>query len=320
MFAILHDDDGRLAWSEAPEPVLGPGQLLLRVAATAVNRADLLQRRGQYPPPPGASSILGLEAAGEVLAVGEGVTGWAPGARCMALLSGGGYAERAVVDAGHALPIPENLEDWEAAAIVEVFATAFLNLVELGRLQAGERVLIHGGSGGVGCAAIQLAVSLGAEVWTTARQSKLEAVRALGAAQAFDFTAPDLEASLRAAGRVNVVLDVLGAKALALNLDLLEADGRLLFVGLQGGRRAELDLLPLLLRRLTLRGCTLRALPAERKTALLARFAREVLPRLASGELRPVVHARYPLPDAERAHACMQASEHVGKLVLEVPR
>lgn len=319
MHAIHCAEDGGLSWREAPDLEAGPGQLVLRVVATAVNRADLLQRAGHYPPPPGASPILGLEAAGEVLSVGEGVSGWAPGTPCMALLTGGGYAEQALVDARHVLPVPAGLALWEAAALMEAYLTAYLNLVILGELREGERVLVHGGSGGVGTAALQLGAALGAEVWTTARATNLEAVRSLGAQRAVDYAAPDAFEALRSSGRVDVILDVLGAKALSSNLDLLADDGRLLLVGLLGGRRAEIDLVPLLARRLTVRGSTLRALPAERKGALIERFALEVLPRFDARELRAVVHQRFPLPEADRAHACMRAGGHVGKLVLEVP-
>ena len=319
MFAIHCSDDGALSWAETPDPELGPGELVVQVAATAVNRADLLQRQGHYPPPPGASSILGLEAAGSVLAVGEEVDGWSVGDRCMALLPGGGYAQRVAVDARHVLPWPEGCDAVQAAAIMEAYVTAYLNLVELGSLSVGERVLVHGASGGVGSAAVQLANELGAVVWATARPSKTEQVSALGAARVFDYLAPDVDAQLREAGHVNVILDVLGAKGLASNLALLAPDGRLLLLGLLGGRRGEIDLLPLLTQRLTVRGCTLRAMPAERKGELIAACGRELIPRIEDGRLRPVVHRSFPITEAEAAHACMQAGEHVGKLVLEVP-
>ncbi|MCA8921791.1 MAG: NAD(P)H-quinone oxidoreductase [Planctomycetes bacterium] len=319
MHAIHSDPDGALRWAEAPDPIAGPGELVVRVAACGVNRADLLQRRGLYPPPHGASPILGLEAAGEVLELGPGVQGWTAGAPCMALLAGGGYAQRVAVDARHVLPLPPGVDPIHAAALMEAFVTAYLNLVVLGELKVGERVLIHGGSGGVGTAAIQLANALDAAVWASARGSKAEQVRALGATQTFDYLAPDFAAQLHAAGHFDVVLDVLGAKGLSMNLELLAPDGRLLLVGLLGGRRAEVDLLPILSRRLTVRGSTLRALPAERKAELIAAFARDVLPLFADGRLRPLVDRSFPIAEADAAHARMQAGEHVGKLVLEVP-
>lgn len=322
MRAILVERPGDasvLRWGEHPDPVAGPGQVVLRVRATAVNRADVLQRQGHYPPPPGASPLLGLEAAGEVAEVGPGVGRWAPGDPAMALLAGGGYAERVAVDARHLLPIPAAVGLPDAGAVPEVFLTAWLNLFELGGLQPGERVLVQGGSGGVGTAALQLARHHGAEVWTTAGgDERCARCLALGAHVALDHRREDFAARLKAAGGANLVLDILGARALRANLDALAPDGRLVIIGLQGGRKAELDLLPLLSRRLTVRGSTLRPRGDDDKARLVARFRAEVWPLLDAGTVRPVVHTRLPLAAAAEAHRLLESSGHFGKILLTV--
>lgn len=307
-----------LRWDEVPDPVAGPGELVIAVAATSVNRADLLQRRGLYPPPPGASPLLGLEAAGRVLSLGPGVTAFAPGQAVMALLPGGGYAERVAVDAGCVLPVPERVGLPAAGGLMETFLTAWLNLRRLGGLEAGERVLIHGGAGGVGTAAIQVARSLGAEVWVTAGSpERLSRCAELGATGLIDHRAEDFVARLRAAGGAHVILDLMGAAYLARNLDALADDGRLIVIGLQGGAKGELSLLPLLQRRLRLIGSTLRTLPLARKRELVADFARQALPRFETGELRVPVERAFPLPEAAAAHAALDARPGpVGKLLL----
>jgi putative PIG3 family NAD(P)H quinone oxidoreductase len=320
MRAILYDEEGNLRWGEAPTPEPGPGEVRLRVVSTSVNRADLLQKRGLYPPPPGASSILGLEAAGRVDAVGEGVDGWSVGDEAMALLAGGGYAEAVVADARHLMPVPASLALEDAGAVPEVFLTAWLNLAGVASLSPGERVLIHGGSGGVGTAAIQIARRLGAEVWTTAGSPERCARCAeLGAHRAFDYHHPDVWRAARAEGGVDVVLDVIGAKTLAENLAALRHDGRLVVIGLQGGRTAEVDLLPMMTRRLRIVGSTLRPQSADSKAGLVARFRAVCGPALDSGELRPLISDRMALPLAELAHARMLESGHFGKILLTVP-
>lgn len=320
MRAIACDDQGGLRWAEVEDPVCGPGELRLRVKATAVNRADLLQRAGHYPPPPGASPILGLEAAGVVEQVGRDVVGWREGDEAMALLAGGGYAERVTVDARHALPIPRAVGLPAAGGVMEVFVTAWLNLFEVGHLAAGERVLIHGGASGVGTAAVQLARAFGAEPWVTAgTPAKLDACAALGAVAGVDHHLDDFVARLRAAGGAQLILDCIGAKYLARNLDALADDGRLIVIGLQGGARAELSLATLLSRRLTIVGSTLRALSADRKAAVIARFRQRVWPLLDDGALRVVVDRVLPIEAAAEAHAVLERSEHVGKVVLTLP-
>lgn len=307
-----------LRWVDAPEPTLGPGQLLLRVRATSVNRADVLQRLGRYPPPKGVTEVPGLEAAGEVLDLGAGVTGWRRGDLAMALLAGGGHAERVAVDAAHCLRVPASVGLPAAGGLMEVFVTAWLNLVEVGRLAAGERLLVHGGAGGVGTAALQVARLLGARVWATARREKLERCRALGAT-AIDHEAEDFVAALRAAGGADVVLDVMGAKYLARNLEALADDGRLVVIGLQGGLAAELPLGQLLARRLTIAGSTLRALPAARKAAVIARAGARLLSAFEAGELRVVVDRVMSIERAAEAHALVESYGNVGKVLLEVP-
>jgi len=300
---------------DCPAPEGRSGWLRIEVQATAVNRADLLQRRGFYPPPPGASELLGLEAAGRVLeAAGE----FQVGDSVMALLPGGGYASEVVVDPRHVVPVPEAVGFPEAGGVMEVFLTAYLNLSPLGRLQAGERVLIHGGSGGVGTAAIQWAKRVGAEVWVTASAAKLERCRALGATRALDYASEDFAGELEAAGGADLILDCVGAKYLALNLRALRDHGRLVVIGLQGGRKAELDLLALLQGRKQLLGSTLRTLDADRKASLIADFRLEVLPLLASGALKLVVEGSYPLADAAAAHSALAGGAAFGKILLEV--
>jgi putative PIG3 family NAD(P)H quinone oxidoreductase len=315
VFAITFETPGDadvLRYGELPDPTPTPGELLIETVATSVNRADLLQRRGHYPPPRGASPLLGLEVAGRVL---EAAGGFSEGDEVMALLAGGGYATRVVVDARHALPVPAGVGLPEAAGVMEVFLTTYLNLSEIAGLSPGERVLIHGGSGGVGQAAIQWAKQVGAEVWTTASAPKLERCRALGAT-ALDYRADDFTAVLREAGGANVVLDCLGAKYLDRNLKALASDGRLVVIGLQGGVRAELDLARLLSRRLRVFGSTLRSLTADRKATLVERFRERVWPLLDTGHLKAVVHAALPLSEAADAHRLLEAGEVVGKLLL----
>jgi putative PIG3 family NAD(P)H quinone oxidoreductase len=306
--------------STVPDPVPGPGQVLVDVAAAGVNRADLLQRAGHYPSPPGAPEWPGLEVSGTVAALGPGVTGWSVGDAVCALLGGGGYAERVAVDAGHVLPVPRGVDVVDAAGLPEAVCTAWSNLVDVGRLRAGERVLVHGGSGGVGSVAIQIAAALGAVVLTTAGGPERAArCRDLGAAVAIDHRDDDVPAAVRAAtggAGVDVVLDVLGAGALDSNLRLLATEGRLVVIGLQRGRRAELDLALLLQRRASVAGTTLRSRPAEQKAALVAAVGEHVWPMVADGRVRPVVHARLPLDRAADAHRMLDSGEVFGKLLL----
>ncbi len=315
-------DESVLRVGEAPAPALGPGALRIRVVATAVNRADLLQRQGMYPPPPGASPILGLECAGTVSEIGPGVSGWRVGDRVMALLTGGGYAEEVVVDAGSAMPVPESLPLEQAAAVPEVFLTAYLNLFELGGLAAGGTALVHGGGSGVGTAAIQLCKAAGAHVYVTAgSDAKCRRCRDLGADLAVNYRSDSFAARVQDAtgGRgVDVVLDPIGAAYLADNLKSLAIGGRLVVIGLMGGVKAELPLAALLARRLSVIGSTLRSRSAEEKAAIIAGFQRRFGADLEAGKIRPVIDRVLPLEAVADAHRAMKASEHFGKIVLRL--
>jgi tumor protein p53-inducible protein 3 len=317
-----YGDESVMRLGEAPPPALVPGALRLRVAATAVNRADLLQRQGFYPPPPGGSEILGLECAGEVVEVGPGVAGWRPGERAMALLPGGGYAEEVVVDAGSALHVPERLSLEEAAAVPEVFLTVFLNVFELGALPEGGVALVHGGGSGIGTAAIQLVKAAGGRIVVTAgSDAKCAQCRALGADVAVNYRSGDFAAACREAtdGRgVDVVLDSIGAAYLEKNLASLGVGGHLVLIGLMGGAKAEIGLGALLARRLQLIGSTLRTRPVAEKARIAAGFAARFGEALARGEIRPVVDRVPPLAQAADAHRALKASEHFGKIVLRV--
>ena len=310
---------GALKIAERPDPVAGPGQVLIRVRAAGVNRPDLLQRTGTYPPPPGASDVLGLEIAGEIEAVGEGVTRWAVGDRVCALLGGGGYAELAVVDARHVLPIPEGLDYVQAAVLPETVFTVFANVFESGALKAGETLLIHGATSGIGVTAIQMAKAAGARVIATSRGAdKAAAAKALGADISLDAKSEDLEAQIREAGGADVVLDMVGRDYAALNLNSLNAGGRWVVIASLTGPKVEMDLQRIMLKRLTLTGSTLRSRPADEKARLTAAVEATAWPWVASGKVKPPVQAVFALEQAADAHAELEAGEHIGKIVLSV--
>ena len=315
-------DEDVMRVGDAPEPELGAGDLRIRVAAAGVNRADLLQRQGLYPPPPGASPILGLECAGEVIEVGSSVSGWKAGDRAMALLTGGGYAEQVVVDAGSAMHVPDAISDEEAGAIPEVFLTVFLNVFQLGALPDGGSLLVHGGGSGIGTAAIQLAKAAGATVVVTAGSvEKCERCLALGADAAVNYRTEDfLEGAKKATdGRgVDVVLDSIGAPYLEQNLKALALGGRLVLIGLMGGAKAEANLGLLVAKRLSVIGSTLRARPAAEKAEIVRGFHDRFGAYLADGRLGATVDRVLPLESAPDAHRAMKASEHFGKIVLRV--
>jgi putative PIG3 family NAD(P)H quinone oxidoreductase len=314
--------DARLVLGDAPEPKPGPNEVAIAVCATAVNRADLLQRRGLYPPPPGASPILGLECAGRIDELGSEVRGFERGERVMALLPGGGYAERVCVDAGSLMRIPERLDFAQAAAVPEVFLTCDLNLFQIAGARAGEFVLVHGGGSGIGTTAIQLLRQQGARVIVTAGSAaKCERCLALGAERAIDYKAGEFAAAVleHTDGQgAHVVLDSIGAAYLEPNLRCLRSNGRLVLIGTMSGARSEIDLSVLMRKRLTIVGSTLRARSAAEKAAITRAFVERFGAALASGAVAPVVDEVLPLAEAQRAHERLERSDHFGKLVLRV--
>jgi putative PIG3 family NAD(P)H quinone oxidoreductase len=318
MRAIVIEEQ-QLVIREVPDPVAGAGEVIVDVTAAGINRADVLQRQGNYPVPPGAPPYPGLECAGVISAVGEGVTGHHVGARVAALLAGGGYAERVAVPVAQLLPVPAGLSLQEAAALPEVACTVWSNTVEHDRLRKGETLLVHGGGSGIGSFAIQLGKALGATVITTARSVKHDEVRALGADLVIDYSTDDFVAATKdfTGGRgADVVLDIIGARYLARNLDVLATNGRLSVIGMQGGTRAELDLGKLMAKRGTISSTSLRARPPAEKARIVSGVAREVWPLVEAGAVKPIVHAALPLAEAGEGQRVMEASEHLGKILL----
>jgi len=307
--------------AERPTPAPGPGEVLVRVQAAGVNRPDVMQRKGLYPPPPGASDIPGLEIAGTVAAVGDGVTNLTTGDAVCALVTGGGYAGYCVADARLCLPWPDGYDAVRAAALPETFFTVWSNVFDRARLAAGERLLVHGGSSGIGTTAIQLARAFGAVPYATAGSAaKCRACEDLGAEAAINYREEDFVARIDdlTAGRgVDVVLDMVMGDYLARNLKCLAPDGRLVFIAVQGGPKVkDLNVLPIMLKRLTITGSTLRPRPIEDKAAIAGALRERVWPLLARGEVAPVVHQSFPLARAADAHALMESSAHVGKILL----
>lgn len=310
----LQAEGGTLQWREQPAVELTTGQVRVAVKASGLNRADLLQKAGMYPPPPGVTPVLGLECAGEVVEI-NGPSRWQVGDRVCALLAGGGMADEVVVDGRHLLPVPAGLNWAEAAAIPEVFSTAWLNVFELGAAQPGEKVLIHAGASGVGTAAVQLCKALGNPCWVTlGSEEKLQACKALGA------TGGALRqngiASLQSEGPFQVALDPVGATYAEDHLDLLGVDARWVLIGLMGGRDAKLDLAKMLMKRITLMGSTLRTRDADYKAGLLARMEERIWPLFAQGKLKPIVAKTFNLDQAEEAFAELAADKIVGKVIL----
>ncbi len=300
-----------------PEP--GPGEVLIQVAAAGVNRPDELQRLGNYPPPPGASDIPGLEVAGTVVARGPGVSELAVGDRVTALVTGGGYAEYCAAPVPQCLPIPKGLSAIEAAGMPETFFTVWTNVFDRGRLQAGESLLVHGGSSGIGTTAIQLARAFGARVFaTTGSAEKCKACEALGAERAIHYREEDFVEIVKAAtgGGVDVVLDMVGGGYIQRNIKALAPDGRLCYIAFLGGSQAEVDFLPMMLKRITISGSTLRARSVEFKGAIARNLKDKVWPLVEAGEIRPVVHQTFALAEAAAAHRLMESSAHIGKIVL----
>ncbi len=325
MRAITIDSPGgpeALVLADVPAPEAAPGQVLVDVVTAGVNRADVLQRLGHYPPPPGASELPGLEVSGHIAALGDGVEGWAVGDPVCALLEGGGYAEQVAVPAGQLLPVPEGVAVADAAALPEVACTVWSNLVLEAGLSAGEVVLLHGGSSGIGTMAIQVARALGARVAVTAGSpAKLEACRDLGAQILVDYRRQDFVEEVHDSTDghgADVILDVIGAKYLDRNLRTLATGGRLVVIGLQGGVKAELNLGRLLTLRGRVIATSLRSRAADDKAAIVGAVREQLWPMLADGRVRPVVHARFPLADAAAAHQAMEDGGHIGKILLDV--
>ncbi len=307
---------------DGPAPLAGPGEILIEVCWAGVNRPDLMQRAGRYPPPPGASPILGLEVAGRVAALGEGVSPWRLGELVTALVPGGGYAEYCLAPAAHALPIPEGMSLAEAACLPENWFTVWANLVELAHLSAGERLLVHGGASGIGLTAILLAKHLGAEVLVTVgSQEKAEFCRGFGASQAIDYRQGDFAEQVKeftAGEGVDVVLDMVGGDYLQKDVGLLRRDGRLVLIAFLQGAKTRFDFLPVMLKRLVITGSTLRPRTLAEKANIAAALRREIWPQLGRGKCRPHLHASFPLARASEAHQLMESNRHIGKIVLEV--
>jgi len=305
---------------ERPRPSIGAQDVLIRVAAAGVNRPDIMQRQGKYPPPPGASDIPGLEVAGSIEEVGAEVREWRAGDRVCALVSGGGYAEYCAAPASQCLPIPRGLDVTHAAAVPETFFTVWTNVFERGRLARGESILVHGGSSGIGTTAIQLARAFGARVFATAGSAdKCAACEALGAERAFNYRETDFVAAVKNAtggAGVDVVLDMVGGDYLQRNIESLAMDGRLVLIGQLGGATAQINTVPVLRRRLTITGSTLRARSVAQKAAIAKAVHEHVWPLLESGTVRVVVHRVFPLRAAAEAHRMMEGGSHIGKLVL----
>ncbi|MET7375951.1 NAD(P)H-quinone oxidoreductase [Micromonospora arida] len=310
-----------LVWAEVPDPEPGPNEVIVDVRASGVNRADLLQRQGHYPPPPGAPAYPGLECSGVITEVGAEVAGWAVGQQVCALLAGGGYAERVAVPAGQLLPVPA-CDPVDAAALPEVACTVWSNLVQVARLAAGDTLLVHGGGSGIGTFAVQLGAALGVTVLTTAREGKHARLRELGAAHLIDYREQDFveEVQRITDGRgVDVILDIMGGSYLGRNVSALATGGRLVVIGMQGGRKAELDLGALLTKRASVTATSLRSRPLAEKAEIVQGVRDEVWPLVEAGRIRPIVDRRLPMTEAAQAHRLVESNDHFGKVLLTRP-
>ena len=312
-----HGPASALVPATVPVPAPGPGEILIAVRAAGVNRPDIAQRNGQYPPPPGSPEGLGLEVAGVVAALGEGVQRWKAGDHVTALVGGGGYAEYALVDARHALPIPDGLDFVQAAALPETVFTVFSNVFEIGGLKAGETLLVHGATSGIGVTAIQLAKARGATVIATSRTAKKASqAEALGADLSLDVSEQDFVQPVKEAGGADVVLVMVGGDYVAKDIAVLKPFGRLVFIAFLGGAKVTADLMPVQRKRLTLTGSTLRPRPVAFKAAIAAALRANVWPLLEKRQVQPVIQEVFPAEQASRAHAAMEEGSHVGKLML----
>ncbi|ORW31658.1 NAD(P)H-quinone oxidoreductase [Mycobacterium paraense] len=322
MRAIVAESSDQLSWQEVPDAAAGPGEVLIKVAAAGVNRADVLQAAGKYPPPPGASDIIGMEVSGVVADAGEGVADWSAGQEVCALLAGGGYAEYVAVPAGQVLPVPDGVDLVDAAGLPEVACTVWSNLVMTAHLGKGQVLLVHGGGSGIGSHAIQVATALGARVAVTAGSAeKLEFCRELGAEITINYRDEDFVARVRDSGGADVILDIMGAAYLDRNIDALATDGQLVIIGMQGGLKGELNIGKLLAKRARVIGTTLRARPVtgpNSKTEIVQAVRTSVWPLIAEGRVRPIIGARMPIQQAGDAHQQLVDSNVTGKIVLTV--
>jgi len=322
MLAIVANSGGQLTWQPVPDVTPAPGEVLIRVTSAGVNRADLLQAAGNYPPPPGASDIIGLEVSGTIEAVGDGVTHWSLGQQVCALLAGGGYAEYVSVPAGQVLPLPDGVELPHAAALPEVACTVWSNLVMTAGLRASRLLLVHGGASGIGTHAIQVARALNCRVAVTAgSRNKLELCAELGAEIAINYRNEDFVEAVRSAGGADVILDLMGAAYLDRNIDALADDGRLVIIGMQGGIKAELNIGKLLAKRAGVIATALRSRPIGGpggKTDIVARVVDDVWPMVADGLVRPVIGAEFPIAEAQAAHELLASGDVAGKVLLRV--
>ena len=320
MRAVVSSGNGGpevLSIGEVEDARPGPGEVLVEVVATALNRADTLQRMGFYAPPPGTSEVIGLECSGRIAELGAGVDGWSVGDEVCALLAGGGYAARVAVPVGQVMPIPAGVSLIEAASLPEVAATVWSNVFMGAHLHSGERFLVHGGAGGIGTMAIQLATARGAEVRATAGSpEKLELCRSLGAVEAIDYREEDFVEVLTRAGGADVILDNMGAKYLGRNVSALATGGRLVIIGMQGGTKGELDISALLRKRASVTATSLRARPVDEKAAICCGVVENVWPLVADGSILPMVRTTLPLEEVARAHQLMEDGTHAGKIVL----
>jgi putative PIG3 family NAD(P)H quinone oxidoreductase len=323
MFAIKVKDNIELVWQEVATPEPKPNEVQIKVHASAVNRADLMQRKGMYPPPPGASDVMGLECAGEVIALGSDVGGFQIGDAVCALLAGGGYAEVVTVDAGSVLPVPKGLSMNEAAALPEVFATAWLNIFMEAGLKPGEKVILHAGASGVGTAAIQLCESFGSPTFVTVGNGdKLAACLALGASAGSNRHEGSFveKAKSFAPEGVGVILDPVGGSYLADNLDLMGVGGRLVLIGLMGGAQTEINLGLMMIKRLRVIGSTLRARPLSEKAAVMAQLKDKVWPKIEAGTIKPIVDTVFPIQETDAAHELVASDKTIGKVILSVAK
>ena len=319
MRAIVIESPDGLVWAEVPDPVPAAGEVIVEGTASAGNRADVMQRQGHYPPPAGASPYPGLECSGVISAIGPGVSDHSVGERVCALLAGGGYAEQVAVPAGQLLPVPRGMSVQESAALPEVACTVWSNMVDIARLRKGKTVLVHGGGGGIGTFAIQLGKALGATVIVTARAAKHAELTKLGADLVIDYTDADFVAATKdfTGGRgADVVLDIIGAKYLSRNIDVLAPNGRIATIGMQGGSKGELNLGALMAKRGSISATTLRARPVHEKARIVRGVRDQVWPLVDAGAIRPIIDTTIRMADAIEAHRRMEASDHLGKILL----